>query len=109
MGETGDAFEECIKDFQWRPAKGYVILHDHFEVFAAYAAAEFKVALTIFGSAIKYWQEKNRITFYVLLRDNVCREFELRIVNRLKDDIAFFRFPCYHTISITASAILLAK
>jgi len=47
-----------------------LILYDHFEVFAAYAPGEFKVVLTIFESAIKYWEEKNRITFYVLLRGN---------------------------------------
>jgi RNAse (barnase) inhibitor barstar len=69
-GRNWDAFEECIKDFEWYPAEGCLILYDHFEVFAAYASGEFKVALTIFGSAIKYWEENNRITFYVLLRDN---------------------------------------
>ncbi|MGC2573878.1 MAG: hypothetical protein WA364_20370 [Candidatus Nitrosopolaris sp.] len=35
-----------------------MISYDHFEVFAAAAAAEFKVALTIFRSAISYWQQK---------------------------------------------------
>ena len=69
-GRNWDAFEECIKDFEWYPAEGYLILYDHFEVFAAYAPGEFKVVLTIFESAIKYWEEKNRITFYVLLRGN---------------------------------------
>src|SRR5262249_8540756 len=68
-GRNWDAFEECIKDFQWRPAEGYLILYDHFEVFARYAAGEFKVALSIFGSAVKYWQQ-NRITFYILFRGN---------------------------------------
>lgn len=38
-------------------AEGYLVLYDHFEVFAVYAPKEFKVALTIFGSAIKYWEE----------------------------------------------------
>jgi len=69
-GRNWDAFEECIKDFEWYPAECYLILYDHFEVFAAYSPEDFRVALTIFKSAIKYWEEKNRITFYVLLRSN---------------------------------------
>jgi RNAse (barnase) inhibitor barstar len=69
-GRNWDAFEECIKDLGWYPAESYLILYDHFDVFATYSPREFKVALTIFGSAIKYWEETNRITFYVLLKGN---------------------------------------
>jgi RNAse (barnase) inhibitor barstar len=69
-GRNWDAFEECIRDFRWCPAEGYLVLYDKFEVFAVYAPREFKVAITIFGSAIKYWEETNKIPFYLLLRGN---------------------------------------
>lgn len=69
-GRNWDAFEECIRDFGWCPAEGYLVLYDHFEVFALNAPAEFKVAVAIFRSAIKYWKETNKISMYLLLKDD---------------------------------------
>jgi RNAse (barnase) inhibitor barstar len=69
-GRNWDAFEECIRDFGWCPAEGYLVLYDHFEAFALNAPGEFKVALAIFRSAIKYWNETDKISMYLLLKDN---------------------------------------
>jgi RNAse (barnase) inhibitor barstar len=51
-GENWDAFEECIRDFGWHPTvNGYIILYDHFDIFASHCPREFKIALEIFESA----------------------------------------------------------
>jgi RNAse (barnase) inhibitor barstar len=69
-GKNWDAFEECIRDFGWCRAEGYLVLYDHFEAFARNAPGEFKIALAIFRSAIKYWKETNKISMYLLLKDD---------------------------------------
>lgn len=69
FGLNWDAFEDCLTDLDWLPAKGYVVLYDQPEHFAQGEPSEWTTALEIFQTAIEYWQDAN-IPMYVLLRSD---------------------------------------
>lgn len=67
-GRNWDAFEECVTDMSWaNSAAGYVLIYDDPKPFASASPREWEKALTILGSAVVYWTEKDK-AFYVLLR-----------------------------------------
>lgn len=51
-----DAFEEAIRDLEWVPATGYLIIYDYPQVFAAYQPGAWQTALSILRSAIADWR-----------------------------------------------------
>lgn len=67
FGRNWDAFEECINDLAWAPAKGYVLLYDNVEHFARSAPQEWETAYDILATAVNNWQ-KERKPFVVLFR-----------------------------------------
>ena len=66
-GANWDAFEECLTDLSWLPAKGYVLLLDRFDRFAASHPSQWETALDILRSAVEHWQGTDT-PMYVLLR-----------------------------------------
>jgi len=66
FGMNWDAFEECLTDFEWCTSAGYVIVLQAVEAFSQKIPGEFKIARTIFKSAVKYWKTQKR-PFYVIL------------------------------------------
>ena len=62
-----DALEDCLTDFSWHDANGYIILFDDADQLHQYAAHDFDTVLEIFRAATNYWQEQKK-QFLVLLR-----------------------------------------
>ena len=68
FGRNWDAFEECITDLEWAPAKkGYVILYDDVVHFARHAPQDWRTARAILHDAVTDWARQDK-AFYVLLR-----------------------------------------
>jgi hypothetical protein len=68
FGGNWDSFDECIKDLEWKPANGYVLLYDRFQPFAEDDPPQWETATDILRSAVDYWSREH-IPFYVLLRE----------------------------------------
>jgi hypothetical protein len=66
FGANWDAFSDCINDFAWESAGGYVIVIDNVEPFARAAPDEWATALEIMRGAADAWRVRNR-TFVVML------------------------------------------
>jgi RNAse (barnase) inhibitor barstar len=66
FGMNWDAFEECLTDFEWCTAKGYVIVLHAVKAFSLKAPNEFKTARNIFKSAVKYWKAQKK-PFYLII------------------------------------------
>ena len=67
FGHNWDAFDECITDLSWMPARGYVVLYDAAAHFATSAPGEWAVALDVLQAAVDRWQT-TATPMYVLLR-----------------------------------------
>lgn len=74
--ETWDGFEEYMRDLEWIPAKGYIIVYDNIEALAYGDSEAFATALDIFKTAISSW-DRQGVPMYVLL------EGEQNIINGL--------------------------
>jgi hypothetical protein len=66
FGQNWDALADCLGDFSWQPARGYVLHCRNGEVFARNAPAEFAIWLEILAGAATYWQKQDRL-FIALL------------------------------------------
>jgi RNAse (barnase) inhibitor barstar len=66
FGANWDAFEECLRDLSWMPAKEYILAYDHPECFAQADPAQFNMALSILRDAEKFWQEQGPPLYLVL-------------------------------------------
>jgi hypothetical protein len=66
FGGNWDAFSDCINDFAWAAAPGYVIVIEPVEPFAVQAPDDWATALEILRGAADAWRARNR-TFVVLL------------------------------------------
>ena len=75
FGNNWDALEDCLTDFSWHDANGYIILFDDADQLRQHAAADFDTILEIFRAAATYWQEQ-KIPFLVLLRGKPAGEIE---------------------------------
>ncbi len=64
FGRNWDAFEEMIRDLDWAPATGYVILFPHASKFVQ--SSDWHTAKSIFQNAVAYWKEQNK-PMYVLV------------------------------------------
>jgi hypothetical protein len=70
FGRNWDAFADCLQDFSWRPAAGYVIHLKGAADFAAGAPAEWAVALEILRDAATFWSERG--TAFITLADGIA-------------------------------------
>ncbi len=64
FGRNWDAFEEMIRDLDWAPATGYVILFPHAAKFVR--SRDWDTARSIFQNAVAYWKEQDK-PMYVLV------------------------------------------
>lgn len=67
FGRNWDAFEECINDLSWAPARGYVLLYEHMWWFACEHPLAWRTARAILYDACRNWASQNT-PFLVLLR-----------------------------------------
>ena len=67
FGMNWDAFEECLTDFEWCVANGYVIVLRGIETFPQSVPKELKIAINIFKSAAKYWKTQKKLFFVIIL------------------------------------------
>lgn len=67
FGRNWDAFEECINDLSWAPARGYVLLYEHVWWFACNHPVAWRTAQVILDDACRNWAGRN-VQFIVLLR-----------------------------------------
>lgn len=67
FGENWDAFEECLTDLSWMPAKANVLVLDRFDHFVSGNRSQWEIALDILRSAVEHWQSTDT-PMYVLLR-----------------------------------------
>jgi hypothetical protein len=54
-GQNWDAFEESIRDLAWAPARGYLVLFDEPDQFAARDPEQWEVAQNILQEAVATW------------------------------------------------------
>jgi RNAse (barnase) inhibitor barstar len=66
FGMNWDAFEECISDLSWCPARGYAIVFDKIEEFAQNAPGDLRTAREIFVAAASSWKKK-KVAFYIIM------------------------------------------
>ncbi len=66
-GQNWDAFEESIRDLNWAPAPGYLVLFDEPDQFAARDPEQWEVARSILQTAADTWRA-NGIPMLVLFR-----------------------------------------
>ena len=66
FGHNWDALADCLGDFSWQPARGYVVHCRNGEAFAHAAPAEFTTWLEILADAATYWQVQDKL-FVALL------------------------------------------
>lgn len=76
FGSNWDALSDCLRDFSWRPARGYVILWHGGAALAEAAPDDFATALEIFRDAATYWKERARV--FIVLLDHAVRGTALR-------------------------------
>ena len=69
FGNNWDAFEECITDFEWLDAEGYVIHFDHTDNFAAHHESQLETVVELFQDAVDYWKDEGK-PMLVLLSGN---------------------------------------
>lgn len=67
FGHNWDAFEECVNDLSWVPARGYALLYDHTARFARAQPSEWATARSILAEAVERWRATPS-PLYVLLR-----------------------------------------
>lgn len=68
FGGNWDALEDCLTDLSWREAPGYVILYDHFDVFAEQVPDQFETALEILDASVEFWRAQGKPLFVMLRR-----------------------------------------
>lgn len=67
FGGNWDALADCLQDFSWRDAPGYVINLTQAAVMARAAPQEFQLLLEILTDAATYWQKRE--TIFIALVD----------------------------------------
>lgn len=67
FGRNWDAFEECINDLSWAPARGYALLYEHVWWLACEQPAAWRTARAILHDACRNWASQET-PFLVLLR-----------------------------------------
>ncbi|MEQ6342139.1 MAG: barstar family protein [Gammaproteobacteria bacterium] len=80
FGGNWDALEDCLTDLSWREAPGYVILYDHFDVFAEQVPDQFETALEILDASVEFWRTQGRPLF-VMLRGKGGPEWGLKLLS----------------------------
>ncbi len=61
FGRNWDALADCLGDFSWQPARGYVVHCRNGGAFAQAAPADFATWLEILAGAATYWQMQDKM------------------------------------------------
>lgn len=61
FGSNWDALADCLQDFSWRDAPGYVINLTQAADMARAAPQEFQLLLEILSDAARYWEKRGAI------------------------------------------------
>jgi RNAse (barnase) inhibitor barstar len=75
FGKNWNAFEECIRDFEWLPANGYLLLIKGIEDFQASCSADFNILMEVLIEAKEYWFEQKKPFQCILFADKSTIEF----------------------------------
>lgn len=59
FGVNWDAFEECVTDLTWYPAKEYILIYERPDIFAQADPTNWQTGLDILRAAEEYWQTRN--------------------------------------------------
>ena len=70
FGHNWDALADCLEDFSWHPARGYLLFVSNGREFARHAR-DCDAALEIFAAAATYWMMKG--TLFMALLDAESR------------------------------------
>ncbi len=66
FGGNWDALADCVRDFNWLQASGYVLHVTAPETFAKDAADDYDTALAVFGETADFWKGRG-VPFVVLI------------------------------------------
>jgi RNAse (barnase) inhibitor barstar len=66
FGANWDALADCLEDFSWWPAPGFVIRFVNAQVFAVASPHDFAAAVEILRNAAIYWEHRGK-PFIVLV------------------------------------------
>ena len=60
FGENWDAFDECLNDLSWLPAKGYILNLEHADDLLVLPKDDLKIFFAVLSKAIHNWQEEKK-------------------------------------------------
>ena len=66
FGRNWDAVYDCLTDFNWLPAAGYVLVLDGFDQFATNEPEQWNIALKVLRDACAFWQPLSRSMLVLL-------------------------------------------
>jgi RNAse (barnase) inhibitor barstar len=66
FGHNWDALDDCLTDFSWLPAPGYVMVLDRCEPFMQSNEEDFDTLIEICEEAADFWAEENK-PFWIVL------------------------------------------
>jgi Barstar (barnase inhibitor) len=66
FGRNWDAVYDCLTDFNWLPAAGYVLVLDGFDKFATNEPEQWNIALKVLRDACAFWQPLSRTMLALL-------------------------------------------
>lgn len=59
FGANWDAFEECVSDLTWYPAREYILIYERPDIFAQADPTNWQTGLDILRAVEEYWQTRN--------------------------------------------------
>ena len=66
FGRNWDAVDECLRDFSWRPAQGYLVIVQGSDSLASTLPDEARLLLDSFVTASDFWAKEN-VPFHAVL------------------------------------------
>ncbi len=69
FGKNWDALEECLQDFRWQRAPGYLLIFEDFSAVRELPHPDLETLLQIFEETAHYWRNKN-VPFHFILCGN---------------------------------------
>jgi RNAse (barnase) inhibitor barstar len=82
FGRNWDALEECLRDLEWLPAPGYVMLFTDADPFWQKDPGAFIVLVSVVGSASDEWAKEGVPFHLVVVGEQVTRDF-LELTRRI--------------------------
>jgi RNAse (barnase) inhibitor barstar len=67
FGQNWNALVDCLRDLEWAPADGYIIVYKGFHALSATHRQDFEIALSAFEAGIDYWRELGKPMWVLLV------------------------------------------